>query len=148
MLLHSLNILPTGVFTQLSIVVGIMITQLIGFKLATPTAWRYVLLLSGLAAIFQFLISPTMIESPVWAVRNGDPQSGKTYYQRLWKGVDSHCMCVAPLHEPGLTRIPQHQMRTHCSSKTPTMDENALSASHTLSRRANYDYLSQPYPSL
>ena len=84
----------TGVFTQFSIVVGIMLTQLIGFKLATPTAWRYVLLFSGLTAIAQFLISPAMVESPVWAIRNGDPQSGKAYHQKLWKGADSHCKRV------------------------------------------------------
>jgi len=68
-----------------------MITQLIGFKLATPTAWRYVLLLSGLAAVGQFLVSPAMVESPVWVIRNGDPQSGKVYRQRLWNDGDSHC---------------------------------------------------------
>lgn len=81
----------TGVFTQFSIVVGIMITQLIGFKLATPTTWRYVLLLSGLTATAQFFVSSIMVESPVWAVRNGDPQSGKAYHQKLWKDVGSHC---------------------------------------------------------
>jgi hypothetical protein len=68
-----------------------MITQLVGFRLATPTAWRYVLFLSGLTAIVQFLISPTMVESPVWAIRSGDPQSGKAYYQKLWKDGDSRC---------------------------------------------------------
>ena len=32
-----------------------------------------------------------MVESPVWAVRNGDPPSGKAHRQKLWKGVDSQC---------------------------------------------------------
>lgn len=68
-----------------------MITQLIGFKLATPTAWRYVFFISSLTAVAQFLISPSMVESPVWAIRNGDPQAGKAYHQRLWKDGDSHC---------------------------------------------------------
>jgi len=68
-----------------------MITQLVGFKLATPTAWRYVLLLSCLTAIVQFFVSPTMVESPVWAIRNGDLQSGKACHQKLWKDGDSHC---------------------------------------------------------
>ena len=85
-----------GVFTQLSIVVGIMITQLVGFKLATPTTWRYVLLLSALAAVAQFLISPSMVESPVWVIRSGDPQSGKVYRQKLWKDGDSYCRSVMP----------------------------------------------------
>lgn len=95
--LQPLLHLVTGVFTQLSIVLGIMITQLVGFKLATPTAWRYVLLLSGLTAIAQFFISPTMVESPVWAIRNGDPQSGKTYRQKLWKDSDSYCKYITSL---------------------------------------------------
>ncbi|KAF9792267.1 general substrate transporter [Thelephora terrestris] len=89
-----------GVFTQFSIVVGIMITQLVGFKLATPTAWRYVLILSGLTAVAQFSISPTMIESPVWAIRNGDPESGKLYHQKLWKGADLR----SPDEDPLLAR--------------------------------------------
>jgi len=100
-----------GLFTQLSIVVGIMTTQLIGFKLATPTAWRYVLLLSGLAATAQFLMSSTMVESPVWTVRNGDPQSGKAYYQKLWNGFDSH----SPDEDPLLAKDPDDE-REHAVS--------------------------------
>ena len=120
--------LITGVFTQFSIVVGIMITQLIGFKLATPTAWRYVLFLSGLTAVGQFLISPTMVESPVWAIRNGDPQSGKVYHQKLWKDGDSHCKqptsfklawpnhyLVAPDEDPLLAKDPD-DVREHAVS--------------------------------
>ena len=71
-----------------------MITQLIGLKFATPAAWRYVLLLSSLIGLAQFLISPTMVESPVWAIRNGDPQSGKAYHQKLWKDGDSPCKYI------------------------------------------------------
>jgi hypothetical protein len=83
-----------------------MITQLVGFKLATPTAWRYVLILSGLTAVAQFLISPTMIESPVWAIRNGDPESGKLYHQKLWKGADLRCKRNALFEGVGFTVIP------------------------------------------
>ena len=126
-----------GVFTQISVVVGIMITQLIGFGLATPTAWRYVLLLSGLAAVGQFLISPAMVESPVWVIRNGDPQSGKIYHQKLWKDGGSHCKQPRPWSELALTTILQLQMRTRCLLKTPTMGGNMPSASPTLSRQRN-----------
>ena len=129
--------LVAGVFTQFSIVVGIMITQLIGFKLATPTTWRYVLLLSGLTAVAQFLIGPSMIESPVWAIRNGDPQSGKACRQRLWKESDSHCKHVMVLKRAGLTTILQHRMRIHYSPKTLTMDGNMPSAFRTLSKRGS-----------
>lgn len=105
-----------------------MITQLIGFKLATPTTWRYVFLLSGLAAAAQFLVSPTMVESPVWAIRNGDPQSGKAYHQKLWRGDDSRCehntsfRCVcfdpdfaAPDEDPLLAKDPDDE-RGHAVS--------------------------------
>lgn len=125
-----------------------MTTQLIGFNLATPTAWRYVLLFSGLTATAQFLVSSTMVESPVWAVRNGDPQSGKIYHQKLWKGADSHCECNTSLNLPGLTRTVQHQMRTHCSLETLMRSGNRPSASHTLSRRVSCDCPSQSCLSL
>jgi MFS family permease len=138
----------TGVFTQLSIVVGIMVTQLIGFKLSTQTAWRYVLLLSSLTATAQFLLSPTMVESPIWAVRNGDPQSGKAYLQRLWTGGDSHCKRTRPRDELRLNGILQHLNRTHCSSETLRMHENMLSISRTPSRLVSYGCPSQSYLSL
>jgi len=103
-----------GVFTQFSIVVGIMVTQLIGFKLATPTAWRYVLLFSSLTAIAQFFISPIMVESPVWAIRSGDPQSGKAYHRKLWRDGDSH----SPDEDPLLAKDPDDE------------SERAVSVSH------------------
>ncbi|KAF9646837.1 general substrate transporter [Thelephora ganbajun] len=107
-----------GVFTQFSIVVGIMITQLIGFKLAVPTAWRYVLFLSSLTAIAQFLVSPAMVESPVWAIRSGDPQSGKAYHQKLWKNCDSRSPDEDPLLAGDLDNGQEHAVSVLYALKT------------------------------
>jgi SP family facilitated glucose transporter-like MFS transporter 3 len=43
-----------------------MSTQIAGFVVATPTLWRLVLVASAALAIVQLLLSPLIIESPVW----------------------------------------------------------------------------------
>jgi len=78
-----------GVLTQLAIVFGIMFTQALGFKFATPTTWRYVLLLSAVLGSAQFLISPIMVESPVWSKRNGNPQDAKSTLGKIWGNYET-----------------------------------------------------------
>ncbi|TFY54754.1 hypothetical protein EVJ58_g8675 [Rhodofomes roseus] len=60
-----------GVLTQFAIVVGIMITQIMGLQLATATRWRIVLFFSAALGAMQFVLSGGMIESPTWLDRNG-----------------------------------------------------------------------------
>ncbi|KAF8275195.1 general substrate transporter [Lactarius quietus] len=55
-----------GVLNQLAIVTGIMVTQLLGLRMATPTLWRLVLLLSSFASIVQLCLSQAIVETPVW----------------------------------------------------------------------------------
>ncbi|KAI0028353.1 general substrate transporter [Vararia minispora EC-137] len=55
-----------GVLTQFAIVIGIMITQLIGLRFATPTQWRLVPAASCLISIVQLLLSPAIVETPEW----------------------------------------------------------------------------------
>jgi len=76
-----------GVLTQLGIVLGIMLTQSLGFKFATPTQWRFVLLFSAVLGTVQFLTSPIMVESPAWSTRHGNPQNAKNTLAKLWKSL-------------------------------------------------------------
>lgn len=73
-----------GVLTQLAIVFGILFTQSIGFKLATPREWRMVLLLSCALSIIHLLSSPVIAESPVWLVRSGKAPEVKNVSRKLW----------------------------------------------------------------
>lgn len=66
-----------------------MFTQALGFKFATPTTWRYVLLLSAVLGSVQLLISSAMVESPVWSKRNGKPQDAKTTLSKIWGNYET-----------------------------------------------------------
>jgi sugar porter (SP) family MFS transporter len=54
-----------GVLNQLATVTGIMVTQLLGLRMATPTLWRFVLLFSSFASIVQLCLSRFIVETPV-----------------------------------------------------------------------------------
>ncbi|KAG2752118.1 general substrate transporter [Suillus brevipes Sb2] len=73
-----------GVLTQLAIVVGIMVTQGMGFGLATPRQWRLVLFISSGISIFQYFIGPFVVESPSYLNRKGLVDQEKLAIRRLW----------------------------------------------------------------
>jgi len=73
-----------GVLTQLAIVVGIMVTQLMGFSLATPTQWRLVFLISSALSIMQYFLAPAIAESPAYLIRKGLTAEHKVVIRSLW----------------------------------------------------------------
>lgn len=77
-----------GVLTQLSIVLGIMLTQAFGLWLATPKQWRFVLLISSALSVLQFMASTFVVESPVFIGRDGGADEQKRVGELLW-GIDA-----------------------------------------------------------
>ncbi|KAF8558404.1 general substrate transporter [Imleria badia] len=73
-----------GVLTQLAIVVGILVTQIMGFGLATPTQWRLVLFISAAVSAVQYLLAPAIVESPAYLIRNGLTTERKAVIRSLW----------------------------------------------------------------
>ncbi|KAG8217379.1 general substrate transporter [Butyriboletus roseoflavus] len=73
-----------GVLTQLAIVIGILVTQTMGFGLATPTQWRLVLFMSSALSASQFLLAPAIVESPAYLNRNGLAAERKAVIRSLW----------------------------------------------------------------
>ena len=72
-----------------------MVTQIMGFGLATPRQWRLVLFISSGISISQFFISPFIVESPSYLNRKGLVDQQKLAIHRLWvetNGV-SHTDC-------------------------------------------------------
>lgn len=61
-----------------------MVTQAIGFGLATPTQWRLVLLISGALSATQYLLAPTIVESPAYLGRIGLAVERKVVTRALW----------------------------------------------------------------
>ena len=90
--------------TQFAIVIGIMVTQSMGIRLATPHRWRLVLLFSSVLAIAGLLAGTIMVESPVWLARHGLLRNKDALVRRLWKGVR-----VSRI-EDGMSNSPYHSI--------------------------------------
>jgi MFS transporter, SP family, solute carrier family 2 (facilitated glucose transporter), member 3 len=75
----------TGVLTQLAIVLGIMITQMLGLRMATPTLWRFVLSFSSATSIVQICLSRFIVETPVWLKQHGKPEDSRLVQRSLFR---------------------------------------------------------------
>jgi len=76
-----------GVFTQLALVLGVMVTQVAGIALATPSTWRFVFLISFILSVLQILFSPMIVESPTWLFNRSRLEEHKHAVGRLWHDV-------------------------------------------------------------
>ncbi|KAI0256531.1 general substrate transporter [Lactifluus subvellereus] len=86
-----------GVLTQLAIVIGIMITQLLGLRMATPTLWRFVLLFSSLASVVQLCLSRFIVETPVWLKQQGRTEDSRAVQKCLFQQAGSSDSIEDPL---------------------------------------------------
>ncbi|KAI0306708.1 general substrate transporter, partial [Multifurca ochricompacta] len=86
-----------GVLTQLAIVTGIMITQLLGLRMATSTLWRFVLLFSSSISIVQLCLSRLIIETPVWLKQQGKIEDFRDAQSHLFKQPEFSSSLQAPL---------------------------------------------------
>jgi SP family facilitated glucose transporter-like MFS transporter 3 len=53
-----------GTCTQFALVIGILVSSLVAFPLATPVGWRYLFLLTPVLCVVQLLLSSLLLESP------------------------------------------------------------------------------------
>jgi MFS transporter, SP family, solute carrier family 2 (facilitated glucose transporter), member 3 len=61
-----------GTCTQFALVVGILVSPLIAFPLATPSLWRWLFAATPILAILQLLVSPFLLESPRWLLNKDE----------------------------------------------------------------------------
>lgn len=80
--------MPLGLLTQLAIVLGIMLTQVAGIALATPSTWRFVFFISFILSALQFLSGSTIVESPTWLFNQSRLEEHKHAVRRLWGDVE------------------------------------------------------------
>jgi MFS family permease len=85
LLTYSSSSPKTGVLTQLAIVLGIMITQMLGMRMATPTLWRFVLSFSSAASVVQLCLSRFIVETPVWLKQHGKPEDSRLVQSSLFQ---------------------------------------------------------------
>ncbi|KAJ7756825.1 general substrate transporter [Mycena maculata] len=98
-----------GVLTQLGIVLGIMITQAIGLRFATPTEWRTVLFFSAAASVAQFFLSSLMVESPAWLGAKGQVEPKKVASRKLWGSILPATPAEATVEDPLLDELEAHR---------------------------------------
>lgn len=78
-----------GAMTQISINVGILITQTLGYFLSHGSAWRWILGTGALVATTQAIGLCIVPESPAWLAANGHGPKAKRTLQRIrGKGFD------------------------------------------------------------
>ena len=68
----------------MSIVSGIMLTQVAGINLATTSHWRYVFFISACLALFQLLFASKIVESPAFLLHKNRVEDHKVARRRLW----------------------------------------------------------------
>lgn len=68
-----------------------MITQAMGFRLATPTEWRYVLFFSFILSVAQVLVSAFVTESPVYLASKGQLDAKNQVARKLWGSPVPEC---------------------------------------------------------
>jgi MFS family permease len=80
-----------GAMTQVSINIGIIATQTLGYFLSYGNAWRWVFVIGVGVATTQCLGLFMVPESPAWLAAHGDPTEAKRTLQRIrGSGFDIH----------------------------------------------------------
>jgi MFS transporter, SP family, solute carrier family 2 (facilitated glucose transporter), member 3 len=77
-----------GILNQLAVVIGILVTQLLGFYFAQPGSWRTVFVVGTVLSVLQFILGTRMVESPAWLAANDRRTEAKAVTARLWRISD------------------------------------------------------------
>ena len=59
-----------GTFTQFGTVIGILMSAILAFPLATSGGWRYLFGVTAVLAVLMLALSPRLLESPRWLLSN------------------------------------------------------------------------------
>lgn len=125
-----------GVLTQLSIVLGIMVTQLLGINLATPTTWRLVLFASCALSIFQLLTSAIACETPAYLGGKGLHEQKRAISQRLWGTASNIARVeVTDASSPSTTIFDEEGGPADSSVKDPLLSVNEVEDDEVEARR-------------
>lgn len=115
-----------GAFTQISINVGILVAQLLGYFLSRGNLWRIILVVSGGIAILHLAGLVLVPESPRWLAEHRSPQDAREILLRIrghkvdvdaevkaWNidaSANDICSSVNPSRRP-LLMLPQPKKR-------------------------------------
>ena len=72
-----------GALTQITVNIGILVTQLLGYFLSHDSMWRIVLAVPGILAIVQFIGLFFTPESPKWLAEHGHSKTAREILRKL-----------------------------------------------------------------
>ena len=115
-----------GVLNQLGIVTGIFVGQAVSIALASPSLWRFVPIVSACVAAAQGILSPKMVESPVWLAEQAGGDGVRTDESEC-----KQCLASISTHEMQLTRPVAAASRLLADGTLRTDEESIASAQST-----------------
>ncbi|KAK9722087.1 Bifunctional purine biosynthesis protein PurH [Basidiobolus ranarum] len=77
-----------GAMTQLTCVIGQLVTQAAGLGLSSPSGWRICLALTGVIAIFQLVTLSFITETPRYYISKDQIEDAEKSLRKLRKGMD------------------------------------------------------------
>jgi len=72
-----------GTFHQLFLVVGLLISNLVGLAWTEPPGWRLTLAVNGVPSLIHLMLIGTVLESPKYLLRRGRIEQGRRVLQKL-----------------------------------------------------------------
>jgi len=72
-----------GVLMQLSITLGISVSQIVGLGLSTVPGWRWLVGLTTFVALLQLILMPFCVQSPRWLIMRKKEKEAKVALARL-----------------------------------------------------------------
>jgi len=72
-----------GTCTQFSMVIGILMSGVFAFPLATASGWRFLMGITAVLAVLQLALSPYLLESPRWLLSRGYTQRAGVVLKKL-----------------------------------------------------------------
>lgn len=72
-----------GAFTQISICLGIFVTQLLGYFMSKGNLWRIILAIAGAIGLLHFAALFLVSESPKWLAKNRSPQHARQILRKI-----------------------------------------------------------------
>ncbi|KAL9003247.1 MAG: hypothetical protein Q9188_003862 [Gyalolechia gomerana] len=72
-----------GAFTQISICLGILVTQLLGYFMSKGNLWRIILAIAGAIGLLHFAALFFVSESPKWLAENRSPQHARQILRKI-----------------------------------------------------------------
>lgn len=72
-----------GAFTQISINIGILVAQLLGYFLSKGSLWRIILAVAGAVGLLQLAGLFLVPESPKWLAEHRSPQKARQILRRI-----------------------------------------------------------------